>query len=91
MNRRYNDVERRIIEHFFENDKATYVLLPETPVLLGYLLKDGLIEGLEGAQVGEAMHGLLVDGRTFHITRGYALTEDGKILVNTLRENIEVL
>ncbi|MGY0500631.1 HNH endonuclease [Nocardia sp. FBN12] len=91
VNRRYNDVERRIIEHFVENDTAPYVLLPETSVLFGYLLKDGLIEGLPGAEVEEAMHGELADGRTFHITRGYALTEDGKILVNKLRKNTEIL
>ncbi|CQD21584.1 HNH endonuclease [Mycolicibacterium conceptionense] len=46
INHRYNDTERRILEHFTENPEADAVLLPETPVLFGYLIKDGLIEGL---------------------------------------------
>lgn len=91
VNRRYNDVERRVLEYFVENADAPWVLLPETPVLFSYLLKDGLVRGLPGAEVEDSYHGELPDGTVFHVTRGYALTEEGKALVHKLRENIEVL
>ncbi len=91
VNRRYNDVERRVLEHFVENEDSPWVLLPETPVLFGYLVKDGLIEGLDGTAVPDALHGEAQDGRKFFITRGYALTADGKLLVHRLRQNIEVI
>ncbi|MFD5174237.1 HNH endonuclease [Nocardia sp. NPDC058379] len=91
VNRRYNDVERRILEHFVENEDSPYVLLPETPVLFGYLLKDGLVEGLNGTDVAGAFHGITEGGREFYLTRGYALTADGQRLVHNLRQNIEVI
>jgi hypothetical protein len=65
-------------------------VLPETPVLFGYLLKDGLIEGLPPKVVPDAIWGTAADGQTFFFTRGYVLTEDGKELVRRLRENMEL-
>ncbi|WP_084501523.1 HNH endonuclease signature motif containing protein [Nocardia xishanensis] len=91
VNQRYNELERRILEHFVENADDRYVLLPETPVLFSYLIKDGLIVGLSGSEVKEALHGETEGGRGFHITRGYALTDDGKRLVAKLRESAEAI
>lgn len=88
VSRRYNDVERRILEHFVSNPAVTYVVLPATEVLFGYLLKDGLLDGLPGDQADEAIHGLAADGQTFYITRAYTLTEQGKDFVRRLREHL---
>jgi hypothetical protein len=86
---RYNDVERRILEHFVE-DEDTSVVLPETAVLFGYLLKDELIAGLAGTDHPDSIYGVAADGRTFFFTRAYALTEGGRELVRKLRENVEL-
>ena len=92
INQRYNDTEHRIIQYFVENPEAVSVLLPETPVLFGYLIKDGLIQGLNREHAG-ATKSLSVDtadGETVFITRGYALTDDGRRFVHNLRDNREV-
>lgn len=89
VNQRYNDVERRILEHFVDDADASSVTLPETPVLFGYLLKDGLIEGLPGAAVPDALWGTTASSEDeFFFTRGYALTERGHEFVAQLRDNI---
>jgi hypothetical protein len=88
INQRYNDTERRILEYFVEDPKIDSVLLPETPVLFGYLIKDGLIEGLSFDQgTTNALSVETGDGERHYITRGYALTDDGRRFVRTLRDN----
>ena len=89
--RPYNDVERRILSTSPKTTTPHTFLLPDTPVLFGYLLKDGIIYGIPGAETLDAVHGTAADGRTFHLTRGYALTEDGHQLVRSLRQNIDLL
>lgn len=89
VNQRYNDVERRILEHFVEHPESSHVVLPETPVLFGYLLKDGLITGLSGPEVEDAIWGTVATGQEFFFTRGYALTRLGQEFVHQLRENLE--
>lgn len=92
INQRYNDTERRILEYFAENPDAEAVLLPETPVLFGYLLKDGLIEGQDRDRgVETALSVETNDGQVHFITRGYALTEEGHRFVLDLRENRQAL
>lgn len=92
VNQRYNDTERRIIEYFVENPKADSVLLPETPVLFSYLIKDGLIEGLT-SEKHQAINAMMVEahGGKIFITRGYGLTDEGRRFVDKLRENQEAL
>ena len=86
INRRYNDVERRILEHFAEKPNAGYVLLPGTEVLFAYLLKDDLIEGMPDLVVpGEQW--VIDAGEVFFATRAYSLTDRGKEFVRRLREN----
>lgn len=87
INNRYNDVERRILEHFAEHPDSEYVVLPGTEILFGYLLKDGLITGLSEHQVPGAQW-VIDAGRVIFITRGYALTEHGQEFVRRLRENM---
>jgi HNH endonuclease len=42
---RYSDLERRVIEHFVNNPQQDTILLPGgLQLLLGYLIKDGLLE-----------------------------------------------
>ncbi len=88
INYRYNDIERRILEHFAENPDSAYVVLPGTEILFGYLLKDGLIEGMPGDEVEEAIHGVAADDRVFFVTRGYGLTARGHEFVRRLRQNM---
>jgi hypothetical protein len=87
INHRYNDTERRILEHFAENPDSPYVVLPATEILFGYLLKDGLIEGLPADAVKEGQYGLAGNEILF-ITRGYALTKQGQEFVHRLRGNL---
>lgn len=88
ISNRYNDIERRILENFAENPDTTHVVLPGTEILFGYLLKDGLIEGMPGDQTDEAIHGTASDGRVFFITRGHRLTASGHEFVRRLREHM---
>lgn len=87
---RYSDVERRVLQHFVDDPEATYVLLPETPVLFGHLVRDGLIEGASGEEVPDAVHFTVASStESFFLTRGYRLTADGSAVVRKLRDNIE--
>lgn len=63
MNGRYNDTERRVLEHFVDDPDASHVVLPETPVLFSYLLKDGLLEGISDCDDS------MVSGRCCRSTR----------------------
>jgi hypothetical protein len=87
VNNRYNDTERRVLEYFTEKPDASYVLLPGTEILYGYLLKDGLIEGMAPHEAPEAAH-FVINSRWVFITRAYVLTESGHELVRKLRDNL---
>src|SRR3954454_2013730 len=68
INQRYNDTERRILEHFVQNPHEHKVVLPATEVLFHYLLQDGLLV-TESEPTG--FWGTTKDEGDFFITRGY--------------------
>lgn len=86
INQRYNDTERRILEHFTRDEAATEVRLPATPVLFSYLMQDGLIEAVPDS--GYCVP--LDSGEDDFLFLDYRLTEHGKDLVQKLRDNQEV-
>lgn len=82
INHRYNDTERRILEHFARNPDEKTVMLPGTPVLYGYLVHDGII-----AAVDSGYSVLAADDKDDYLIQGYELTELGNEMVLKLREN----
>lgn len=86
INHRYNDTERRILEHFTRDETTTHVRLPATRVLFGYLIQDGLIEDVPGS--GYSI--LLGTGEDDFLFRDYQLTELGQELVRKLRDNLDM-
>ena len=86
VTQRYNDTERRILEHFVENGPESLVVLPGSEVLYSYLIKDGVLvedpeqEGMLVAPVG-------CDGEIISVTTGYRLTPLGRDLVKKYAEN----
>lgn len=92
VNARYNDIERRVLQHFIDEPDSTHVVLPETPVLFGYLIKDGLIEGISDGRLDGVWWGTGPDNdEPMFMTRGYRLTAEGKALVTKLRSNNEAV
>ncbi len=92
INGRYNDTERRVLEHFVDEPGAPYVVLPETPVLFSHLLKDGLIEGISDGMLEGVWWGTAANSdEPMFMTRAYRLTKEGKDLVTRLRENSEAV
>lgn len=88
INQRYNDTERRILEHFVRNPYERLVMLPGTQVLYNYLIQDGLIfQDLEAGYSVMTNDPLNDD----YIVRGYELTEHGQEVVVRLRENQDML
>lgn len=86
INQRYNDTERRILEHFTRDEAATEVRLPATPVLFDYLMQDGLMESVPDS--GYVV--MRVSGDDDPIFLDYRLTDLGKELVHRLRDNESV-
>lgn len=86
INHRYNDTERRILEHFTRDEAATEVRLPATPVLFSYLIQDGLIDAVPDS--GYSV--LLGTGYDDFLFRDYHLSELGQELVRKLRENLDM-
>lgn len=86
VNGRYNDIERRILEHFIDSGPDTYIALPGAEILYGYLVKDAVIVPDDRAQASLSVAGLTGVNDHF-ITRGYRLTDYGRQLVARLVEN----
>ncbi|PYE14059.1 HNH endonuclease [Williamsia limnetica] len=84
VNQRYNDTERRILEHFAEHGITGKVELPNAEVLFRYLLKDGI---LKAEEVPTGFWAETEDGKSHYMTRGFELTDKGKDLVSHLMEN----
>lgn len=90
INGRYNDTERRVLEHFVSHPDASHVVLPETPVLFSHLIKDGLLEGISDGNLDGVWWATVAnDDRPLFMTRAYRLTEEGKDLVARLRDNTD--
>jgi hypothetical protein len=87
INQRYNDTERRILEHFVKNRDQRLVTLPATPVLYSYLIQDGLI-----VPDPESGYAVATDDpeNDDYIIQGYELTEHGRNFIEQLRENQEM-
>lgn len=86
VNQRYNDTERRILEHFVENGPDGSIPLPGSEVLYSYLVKDGIIELDPNS---DASYVVLTDEGEppFYVTAGYHLTSLGRDLVSHYSEN----
>jgi hypothetical protein len=93
INARYNDLERRVLQHFVDDPHSRHVILPETPVLFGYLIKDGLLEGVSDGRLPGVWWATAVDDdeQPKFMTRAYRLTVEGKKLVNKLRDSNEAV
>jgi HNH endonuclease len=80
VSNRYSDLERRLIEYFLENPQYDTIFLPGgLQLLLGYLVKDGLLE--IKAKLIPALGGSIFTSDEYH------LTEAGKEFVSHLRGN----
>lgn len=83
INQRYNDTERRILEHFARDSSTVEVRLPATPVLFHYLLQDALIE-----VVPESGYAVLQEsGIDDFLFQDYRLTPRGTEMVQKLRDS----
>lgn len=92
INGRYNDTERRVLQHFVDNADLSHVVLPETPVLFGYLIKDGLLEGISDYRIEGVWSATIDDDdEPVFMTRAYRLTELGLETVSKLRDNNEAV
>ena len=77
---RYSDLERRVIEFFVDNPQQNTISLPGgLQLLLGYLVKDGLLE--VKAKV------VPIIGGSIFTNDEYQLTRTGQEFVNHLRGN----
>lgn len=77
---RYSDLERRVIEYFVNNPQQNTVLLPGgLQLLLGYLVKDGLLE-IEAKLMPSI-------GGSIFTNDEYNLTDAGQEFVGHLRGN----
>ncbi len=77
---RYSDLERRLIEHFVDNPRQDTIFLPgELQLLLGYLVKDGLLE--VKTKLVPAIGGSIFTNDEYYLTRA------GKEFVGHLRGN----
>jgi HNH endonuclease len=86
VNQRYNDTERRILEHFARDANATQVRLPATQVLFGYLIQDGLISAIP--DTGYSV--LLGTGDDDFLFQDYGLSKRGQEFVRKLREHLDI-
>ena len=78
---RYSDLERRVIEYFVDNPRLDTIFLPGgLELLLGYLMKDGLLEKQFKLIPG-------IGGGSIFTNDEYRLTDEGKEFVGHLRGN----
>lgn len=88
VNNRYNETERRILEHFIDEGLDDWIVVPGTTAFYKYLIKDGLIKLTPDDQAEfDGFAERPPGNRVIFVTLKYVLTDAGKVFVTKMQNN----